>query len=99
VPLVEDGGGRGPLAAPDPDLADSAVAQDLLERLLGVLPEGLRPLAMMMLDGRSQPEMARALCLAPYEARRSVRTVRHEWRKVLAPLYEGLEEAAGEAAE
>jgi DNA-directed RNA polymerase specialized sigma24 family protein len=81
------------LPAPPADPGQAVEGADLLEWLLGSLPEYLRAAAELDLEGNSNPQIALALGVSEATVERRLGTVRREWRKLLAPLFEGWENA------
>ncbi len=68
------------IEAPDPDPAEAAAVADGVARLLGVLSEGLREVALLSLDGHTNAEIGTRVGLSAGSITRKLRLIRETWR-------------------
>jgi RNA polymerase sigma factor (sigma-70 family) len=78
--------------APGADPACQVEEKDFLDWLLGTLPDRLREVAVLKLDGCEDAEIAQAMNISRTTAWRDLQTIRRTWRKFLGPLFEELDE-------
>jgi len=98
-PMPEESeGGRG-LAAPGACPADQVAEKDLLDWLLSALPDRLRKVAEMKLDGCDSTHIEQALNRSRTTVWRDLQTIGHTWQKLLGPLIEGLDQTSASSNE
>jgi DNA-directed RNA polymerase specialized sigma24 family protein len=80
VPLAPDAGGADP---PDPDPTPDLVAEvkESCDRLLGLLDDGLRRIAVWKVEGLTNAEVAARLGKSVPTVERKLRVIRETWEK------------------
>jgi RNA polymerase sigma factor (sigma-70 family) len=90
-PLPGEGEGGPAPAAPGEGPARQAEEKDFLDWLFGTLPNRLRQVAELKLDGLKDADVAREVGVSPATVCRDLQTIRRTWRHLLGPLFEGLD--------
>jgi RNA polymerase sigma factor (sigma-70 family) len=78
-PLPGDGSPGADLAGREPDPAEAAELAEQCRRLLNLLPEDLRLLAVCKMEGRTNKECADELGCSLATVERKLRRIRSEW--------------------